>query len=148
MYSDVMRLKLYSCKLRAQSYAISRQGCRCDRVSIHQFACVTLSMKNIAEIKEYLKGGQFEFSYHAFKRAVERNISESEIGEVVENVAIIEDYPDDKYVPSCLLLGFTKLGRPIHIQVTRIETGEGLIKVITMYQPDEEKWINNYSVRR
>ena len=51
-------------------------------------------MKTIEEIREYLRCGQFEFSYHAFKRAVERNISESEIREIVENVAIIEDYPD------------------------------------------------------
>ncbi len=53
-----------------------------------------------------------------------------------------------KYAPSSLLLGFTKFGRAIHIQVTRIETGEGVIKIITVYQPDEEEWINNYSVRR
>ena len=105
-------------------------------------------MKTIEEIREYLRNGQFEFSYHAFKRAVERNIIESEIRELVENSELIEDYPDDKYAPSSLLSGFTKSGRPLHIQVTRIETGEGLIKIITTYQPDEEGWINNYSVRR
>ncbi len=67
---------------------------------------------------------------------------------MVESAEIIEDYPDDKYAPSCLLLGFTKSGRPVHMQVTLIETSEGLIKIITMYQPDEEGWINNFSVRR
>ena len=104
-------------------------------------------MKTIEEIREYLERGLFEFSYHAFKRTVERNISESEIREIAKNAEIIEDYPDDKYAPSCLLLGFTKLGRPIHTQVTRIETDEGLIKIITIYQPNEEEWIN-YSKRR
>lgn len=105
-------------------------------------------MKALEAIRDYLKFGQFEFSLHAFKRAVERNISESEICEIAENAEIIEDYPEDKYAPSCLLLGFTRLERPIHIQVTRIETDEGLIKIITIYQPDEEEWSNNYSVRR
>jgi hypothetical protein len=104
-------------------------------------------MKTIEEIRVYLERGQFEFSSHAFKRSVERNISESEIREIGENVRIIEDYPEDKYAPSCLLLGFTKLGRPIHAQVTRIETDTGLIKIIKIYQPNEEEWIN-YSVRR
>jgi hypothetical protein len=104
-------------------------------------------MKTIEEIRKHLKYGQFEFSFHAFKRSVERNISENEIREIAKNVEIIEDYPDDKYAPSCLLLGFTKSGRPIHIQLTRIETAEGLIKIITLYQPDEEEWIN-YSIRR
>jgi len=104
-------------------------------------------MKTIEEIRRYLEHGQFEFSLHAFKRSVERNISEREIREIAKNVEVIENYPEDKYAPSCLLLGFTKLGSPIHTQVTRIETAEGLIKIITIYQPNEEEWIN-YSVRR
>ena len=101
-------------------------------------------MKTIEEIREHLTRGEFEFSYHAFKRAVERNISESEIREIGDNVEIIEDYPDDKYAPSCLLLGFLQSGRAVHIQVTRVETGEGLIKIITIYEPDGERWIKNY----
>ena len=60
--------------------------------------------------------GEFEFSRHAFKRAVERNISELEIRQAGAQVQIIEDYPDDKYSPSCLLLGFTAVGRPIHLE--------------------------------
>ena len=64
-------------------------------------------MKKIEEIRDQLQAGQFEFSRHAFRRTVERNISEQEIREVGENVIIIEDYPEDKYSPSCLLLGFT-----------------------------------------
>ena len=105
-------------------------------------------MKTIEDIREYLRCGQFEFSFHAFKRAVERNISEREISEMAGSAEIIEDYPDDKYAPSCLLLGFTQSGRPLHTQVTSIETGEGLIKIITIYEPDEKGWFNNYSVRR
>ena len=35
---------------------------------------------------------------------------------ILENAVIIEDYPDDKYGPSCLILGYTKNGRPLHIQ--------------------------------
>lgn len=104
-------------------------------------------MKTIEELRKYLERGQFEFSFHAFKRAVERNISEAEIREIAKNAEIIENYPDDKYAPSCLLLGFTDLGRPLHTQVTRIETSEGLIKIITIYQPNEEEWID-YSIRR
>jgi len=29
---------------------------------------------------------------------------------------LIEDYPDYKYGPSCLILGFTHAGQPIHVQ--------------------------------
>jgi len=41
-----------------------------------------------------------------------------------------------------------KLGWPIQIQIPRIETDVDLIKIITIYQPDEEEWINDYSARR
>lgn len=63
------------------------------------------------------KPGLFEFSRHALKRAVERNISEAEIREAGATFTIIEDYPDDKYSPSCLGLGFTRNARPLHLQV-------------------------------
>lgn len=79
-------------------------------------------MKSLETIRQQLMQGEFEFSRHAFKRAVERNISELEISQAGAQSQIIEDYPDDKYSPSCLLLGFTGEGRPIHLQVSYIES--------------------------
>lgn len=102
-------------------------------------------MKSLSEIQQQLKVGDFEFTRHSFKRAIERNISEQEIREVAENLEVIEDYPDDKYSPSSLLLGFTKGDRPLHIQVSRMESD--ITKIITLYEPDGEKWIN-YRIRR
>lgn len=56
-----------------------------------------------------------QFSRHAFKRAIERNISDAEIRQAGAQAKIIEDYPGDKYAPSSLLLGFTVIDRPLHI---------------------------------
>lgn len=64
-------------------------------------------MKSLTTLRRQLAAGEFEFSRHAFHRAVERNISEAEIRQAGASADIIEDYPDDKYSPSCLLLGFT-----------------------------------------
>ncbi|MBD2394336.1 DUF4258 domain-containing protein [Cyanobacterium aponinum FACHB-4101] len=64
-------------------------------------------MKSIDEIRLQLRSGQFQFTRHGLRRLVERNISRSEIIETGENAIIIEDYPDDKYSPSCLVLGIT-----------------------------------------
>ncbi len=50
-------------------------------------------MKTIDDIRTQLSLGQFEFSRHAFKRAVERNISEFEIRQAGGQARIIEDYP-------------------------------------------------------
>jgi len=100
------------------------------------FSCIDadigcLGMKSFEKIIGQLSLGQFEFSRHAFKRAVERNISELEIKWAGGRARIIEDYPDDKYSPSCLLLGFTETGRPLHIQVSYADSD--LVKIITIY---------------
>jgi hypothetical protein len=72
-------------------------------------------------------------------------IGDQEIRQAGRQANIMEDYPDDKYSPSCLLLGFTKTRRPLHIQVSLAETE--LVKIITIYEPDSSEWIN-YSQRR
>jgi hypothetical protein len=76
---------------------------------------------------------------------VERNISDQEIRQVGGQANVIEDYPDDKYSPSCPLLGFTQTRRPLHIQVSLAKTE--LVKIVTLYEPDPSEWIN-YSQRR
>ena len=102
-------------------------------------------MKTLNQIRSQLSTGEFNFSLHALKRVVERNISEIEIKQIGMNASIIEEYPEDKYSPSCLLLGFTQAGRPLHIQVSLADTD--LVKIITLYEPSAEEWIN-YTQRR
>ena len=72
---------------------------------------------------------------------VERNISEQEIRDAGVHAEVIEDYPQDKYSPSALLLGFTAAGRPLHFQVSFGESD--LTKIITIYEPDPKEWIEN-----
>jgi hypothetical protein len=48
-------------------------------------------MISLEIICEKLGSGCFEFTRHAFKRAVERNISDSEICQAGNNAAIIEN---------------------------------------------------------
>lgn len=98
-------------------------------------------MKTLADIQRQLAAGEFEFSRHAFRRAVERDISEREICEAGARAEIIEDYPDDKYAPSALLFGFTVAGRALHFQVSYMDTE--LAKIITMYDPDPREWIDH-----
>ncbi|TAE58083.1 MAG: DUF4258 domain-containing protein [Nostocales cyanobacterium] len=102
-------------------------------------------MKSIDEIRQQLQAGNFEFTRHGLKRLVERNISRSEIIEIGDNAVIIEDYPDDKYSPSCLILGLTINNRPLHLQVSRRESD--ILTIITLYEPDQREGIN-YCQRR
>ena len=95
-------------------------------------------MKTLSDIQKQLAAGEFEFSRHAFRRAVERNISEHEIREAGVEAELIEDYPGDKYSPSALLLGFTAAGRPLHLQVSFADAV--LTRIITVYEPDPNEW--------
>ncbi len=96
-------------------------------------------MKTLAQVQRELAAGQFEFSRHAFRRAVERNISDREIAEAGASAEVIEEYPDDKYSPSTLVLGFTAVGSPLHIQVSLADAK--LTRIITIYRPDPNRWI-------
>ncbi len=96
-------------------------------------------MKTLDQIRRQLSAGEFEFSRHALKRAVERNISDNEIAQASENAELIEDYPADKYSPSCLIIGWTKKQRPLHIQVSYTDTT--MVRIITLYEPDPKEWI-------
>lgn len=99
----------------------------------------------IEQIGIKIQAGQFEFSKHAVDQSILRQISVQELREAIANGEIIEDYPEDKYGPSCLILGYTQAGRPLHIQCSY--PSRPLIKIITLYEPDPVRWID-FRVRR
>ncbi len=99
----------------------------------------------IEEILEKIKQDKFEFSQHALDRTIIRRITVQEIKEAIANGEIIEDYPNDKYGPSCLIFGSTLTNRALHIQCSY--PSRPLIKIITLYEPDPKRWIN-LKVRR
>ncbi len=99
----------------------------------------------IEEIRAKTASGLFEFSKYATDRSILRHITMQEFREALANAEIIEDYPDDKYGPSCLILGFTLHNRPLHVQCTY--PSRPLIRIITIYEPDPAEWID-WKVRR
>ena len=102
-------------------------------------------MEMAVRVRRKVEKGQFEFSKHAVDQAIVRHITVSEVREAVETCEIIEDYPDDKRGPSCLLLGLTRGGRPLHVQCSY--PSRPLVKIITVYEPGPDLWID-YRVRR
>jgi len=96
-------------------------------------------MDIIVQIREKFANDQFEFSRHALDRSTLRGISVQEIREAIQRSELLEDYPNDKYGPSCLVLGFTEAGRALHIQCSY--PSRPLVKLITIYEPDPQEWI-------
>jgi hypothetical protein len=100
-----------------------------------------LNMGMLQEIKSRVRAGKYEYSKHAVDQSIIRRISNDELVQaIVTSNEIIEDYPDDKYGPSCLMLGFTQNGRPLHIQVSHPYRSP--LKIVTVYEPDEKLWVN------
>jgi hypothetical protein len=78
---------------------------------------------------------------HEANQTIVRDISVFELEQAISSQSeVIEDYPEDKYGPSCLILGFTSAGRPLHVQCSH--PVRPLIKIITVYEPDPELWID------
>jgi hypothetical protein len=98
-------------------------------------------VKTIEQVCRQLARGRFDFTVHAFRRAVERNISERELREAGGCTECIELYPDDKYAQSPLLLGFTNSARPLHIQVSLADASDA--RIITLYEPSAGEWDDN-----
>ena len=96
-------------------------------------------MNILHEIRAKISNCQFEFSQHAADQTILRRISVQELRDAMEDSELIEYYPDDKYGPSCLILGHTRLGRPLHVQCSH--PSRALIKIITLYEPDPSKWV-------
>jgi hypothetical protein len=94
-------------------------------------------------IRNKIKEGQYGFSDHAVKRMIKRFISRREVETVINEGEIIEEYPDDKYSPSCLVYGKTVAGRDLHVQVSLPPA----VVVITAYEPDSEEWENGRNRR-
>jgi hypothetical protein len=97
-------------------------------------------MALIDDIREKVTSNRLEFSKHAVDQSLQRHINVKEFREAMATAEIVEDYPDDKYGPSCLLLGWTVARRPVHIQCSY--PSRPLLKVITLYEPDPELWID------
>jgi hypothetical protein len=98
-------------------------------------------MALLEDIQEKIARRQYEFSKHAVDQTIVRDISVVELEQAISNRSeVIEDYPEDKYGPSCLILGFTIAGRPLHVQCSH--PARALVKIITLYEPDAKLWID------
>lgn len=107
----------------------------------------------IEEIRRKVAADEFEFSKHAVDQSILRQIQVQEVREASASQTfgsasgqVIEDYPEDKYGASCLICGVTGAGRSLHIQCSY--PSRPLVKIITLYEPDPDRWSDNFTKRR
>ena len=97
-------------------------------------------MAMIDDIRRRFVSDQFEFSKHAVDRMLLRHISVQEVRQAIRAGEVIEDYPQDKYGPSCLVYGATRAKRPLHVQCSY--PTRPIIQIVTVYEPNPNEWID------
>lgn len=97
-------------------------------------------------IKQCIKDGRIRWTYHINMRLKERFISRDQIINSVSNFEIIEEYQNDKYLPSCLVCSEFE-NKKFHIQIA-LDYKDNSIIIVTTYQPSREKWNEDFKTRR
>lgn len=95
----------------------------------------------LAQLQTQIRAKQYRLSIHAETEREADQILNTEIVEAIlsAQAEIIENYPSDPRGASCLVLGFTKKSKPIHVVCG---LAYELVIVITVYRPDPQEWID------
>ena len=99
---------------------------------------------NIDHIRRLCVEDRMQWSLHALKRMRERKITSYEVINCIQQGEIIEEYPDDRPLPSCLIFGVA-VQRKLH---TVVGCGDDYISIITAYEPDASEWEPDYKTRK
>lgn len=94
----------------------------------------------IEEIKEAIRRRHYIVVFHAFEEAEEDRLHISDVFNSVVHGEVIENYPDRKPYPRCLVLGFTGNGIPVHT-VWEDDQAAGRAVLITVYRPKAADWL-------
>jgi hypothetical protein len=96
---------------------------------------------NIEDIIDAIRNHRIRITDHADEEAQADRLSFDEVFISVFQGEVIEDYPDDKPFPSCLIYGDTFRGDPVH-SVWAYNYENRWVVLITVYRPDPQRWIN------
>jgi hypothetical protein len=86
------------------------------------------------------------FRIHAIRRMFQRQVDILDIRHILGTGEIIEEYPKDTPHPSRLMLGWRD-SRPLHVVVADDKEQQETI-VITVYEPDPDKWELDFKKRK
>jgi hypothetical protein len=97
-------------------------------------------------IKNCIRKRNIIWTYHVNMRLIGRSITRGEILSSVDSFEIIEEYPDDKYLPSYLI--YSKGNNDILHILVGLDKRDERITIITAYKPKLDKWQEDFKIRR
>jgi hypothetical protein len=92
-------------------------------------------------IQERIRKEEYYFSKHRDQERQDENLTIIEIEETLLTGRILEHYEDTGRGESCLVVGFTNEGKPIHVVCGGI--GDWLV-IVTVYIPTPPKFKTPY----
>jgi hypothetical protein len=99
----------------------------------------------IEDIVLLCKKQSVRWTGHILERIFRRGIGADEVTNALTKGEIIEQYPSDYPFPSCLVLGHTAAGRPLHV----VCGSNGMeLWLITAYLPNPAEWTEDFKQRR
>ncbi len=84
-------------------------------------------------------------THHVLERIRQREIERDDLFNVVSTGKIIEQYPNDYPFPSCLILGNSLNGSPLHLVCG---SAKNKVWFVTVYFPDPDEWEDDLKTRR
>ena len=97
-------------------------------------------------IRFCIKNRRILWTYHVNIRLKERFIPREAVLNSVDTYEIIEEYPEDKYLPSYLIYAEYK-EEIIHIQIAA-DFENNNVRIVTAYRPTLNKWEQDFKSRR
>ena len=99
----------------------------------------------IDDIRKRVERGYHRFTIHGFERCAERGIAPEEVKYAIMHGEIIEEYPGDKYGPSCLILG-----KAMNEKILHVHCSIGPVWIVTAYDPtlNPDEWDPEFKKRR
>ena len=82
----------------------------------------------MGHIRRAVEDGQYRFSSHADEEADAEQITVADIREALLTGQIVEDYPEHRRGPCCLVYGRTSADKDIHVVIT---TGRLPLTIVT-----------------
>ncbi|MBI4473184.1 MAG: DUF4258 domain-containing protein [Acidobacteria bacterium] len=94
-------------------------------------------------IQRCVRERKIHWTYHVNMRLAGRYLTRDEILQAVDSYEIIESYPEDKYLPSYLVLAAASF----HVHFATDVEGDN-VRIITVYWPDPDEWEPDLKTRR
>ena len=92
---------------------------------------------NWKQIQQAIRTRDINVSRHALREAIAEDISVDEVRQALLSGMIIEDYPEHRRGPCCLVYGQTDAGRDLHVVITSTLLP---VLVITVYELRAPFW--------